>query len=464
MTLNQQQEQQSSSAGSIIIQETITKPVEVKRRGGAAVGFSLGGGGDHEYTDIVIDQQQSQQLSKQHQQQSPIAHQSRKSANEDDMQRLVAYINQFEQDSNSNIQATTIAAEPHLITLPGDKAPVVVTSTSSSPQAPPPIQDAAATVATPSSKLRLSSSSLSSSASDDDMGEDEDGEWLGEGENEPKETTEPIKKVDNEYEELEIDHGSKKRRDDHLIKRDHVDRRTYIVNKLYDNLGDEDNNKIDRIPQVFPMEENDDQYEKVIIDKNKPKSGLTSSVVVEDGEYDNDLIVSDLNLAEVDEKNVIMVVNRPSTDTGSNTLSSSGTNCISQDTEHIYMNVGGSGAVPSGGPNNPIPPSFPSNSAAIRDSLGFDVTGIVGDSMRENIYENGGNVASVEEEKFDSELVELNQQIKHLLNAPSSPPISDGNLVLSDSSNQNTQIISTSNDLKKEDLTNKNEDVIHIIL
>ena len=95
------------------------------------------------------------------------------------------------------------------------------------------------------------------------MGEDEDGEWLGEGENEPKEATEPIKKVDNEYEELEIDHGSKKRRDDHLIKRDHVDRRTYIVNKLYDNLGDEENNKIDRIPQVFPMEENDDQYEKV---------------------------------------------------------------------------------------------------------------------------------------------------------------------------------------------------------
>jgi hypothetical protein len=263
VTLNQQQEQQSSNTGSIIIQETITKPVEVKRRGGAAVGFSLGGSGDHEYTDIVIDQQQSQQLSKQHQQQSPIAHQSRKSANEDDMQRLVAYINQFEQDSNSNIQATTIAAEPHLITLPGDKAPAVVTSTSSSPQAAPPIQDAAATVATPSSKLRLSSSSLSSSASDDDMGEDEDGEWLGEGENEPKEATEPIKKVDNEYEELEIDHGSKKRRDDHLIKRDHVDRRTYIVNKLYDNLGDEENNKIDRIPQVFPMEENDDQYEKV---------------------------------------------------------------------------------------------------------------------------------------------------------------------------------------------------------
>lgn len=174
---------------------------------------------------------------------------------------------------------------------------------------------------------------------------------------------------------------------------------------------------------------------------------MISSGVVDDGEYDNDLIVTDHDpsLAEVNEKNVIMVVNRSAT----SSLSLSHHGGVKD--EHIYMNVSTSKETP-----------------AIRESLGFDVADIVPPAIQreEIIYENGaGNV----EEKFDSELVELNQQIKHLL-APSAniPNQEHADDLAPSSSDSQAPSLSTNvsfrapNSISNDDLneSSKNRDIV----
>lgn len=138
---------------------------------------------------------------------------------------------------------------------------------------------------------------------------------------------------------------------------------------------------------------------------------MISSVVVDDGEYDNDLIVTDHepNLADMSEKNVIMVVNRSSSTADS--LSESQQATIND--EHIYMNVTSSTMAKTSliGVQNAV-----TSSAVIRESLGFDIADIANEPCHERIYQNGCDVPAVIEEKFDSDIVELNQQIKHLLN------------------------------------------------
>lgn len=92
--------------------------------------------------------------------------------------------------------------------------------------------------------------------------------------------------------------------------------------------------------------------------------------------------------------------------------------------DHIYMNVNkvesnanaNRSVQTSGSPTKEAP--------IIRESLGFDIDNIISQSsshpinnvIAENIYEND----ALKSEDFDSELLELNQQIKSLLNAP--PP------------------------------------------
>lgn len=425
-TLTQQQQPHTTgipqSSSSMTVSEAAGGGELVKRRG---VAFHLdnNGGGEHEYTDI--DTTTSQPVQQQQQQQPPpVSH--RKSSNDDDMQRLVAYINQFEQDSNSNIRsAAAEKCEPHVITLSGDRNDLEVTAqvdvvdsgggVTSAPLQQSPSDDLS-TNPVVATKLRLSSSSLSSSASEN--GDDDDEEDSHNDEN-------------NEYEELRGEGNEQPQPVGRRINDDSskqiVDRRTYIVNKLYDNLEGSGESSSHPLPTttattVFPMDENvddDNQYEKVIIDKRK-KSLIDEATAAE---YDNDLLVTSEPIDVVGgEKNVIMVVNRSATSTLK----------MNNDDEHIYMNVGPNTSTmistsKSSGQQQQLP------SPQIRESLGFDVTEIVQRGptsttmiRNENIYENGGGghssvVATTGscgvEEKFDSDLVELNKQIKNLLNS-----------------------------------------------
>lgn len=265
---------------------------------------------EHEYTDILVVDSMAAKSSLQQQQQkqqilTPTTTQStssavtmtapiipvvvtRKSANEDDMQRLVAYINQFEQDSNSSIRVAAAKSEQHLAVLPivdcqQEDLPSSQTNQQQQQQQPDPtIKEVVVGIVgsggDTSSKLRLSSSSLSSSdvaddndsiAGSNDCCHNKDGEM------------EEVVSVDDEngdmmvegvgvYEELEdvcgVDEvgGRKEEGCAVLLKRDQIDRRTYIVNKLYDNLGEDaaKSNIKEEHKTVFPIE-SDDQYEKV---------------------------------------------------------------------------------------------------------------------------------------------------------------------------------------------------------
>lgn len=243
---------QSSSSLTVSQPESAQNGAESKRRGGAGLNP-----GDHEYTDIDANQ-------------SPPPISQRKSVNDDDMQRLVAYINQFEQDSNSNIRAAA-KSEPHLVTLAAGSVGGGETTEASPVQPSENVVDPVAVSS--AAKLRLSSSSLSSSGSEVDDGDDES---LDDGLDAIKPSTtqsspENDARLGNEYEELEMpDVAVGRRSEDAVIKRDHVDRRTYIVNKLYDNLNEDAPSAAPstRIAQVFSMDENDDQYEKVSIFEN----------------------------------------------------------------------------------------------------------------------------------------------------------------------------------------------------
>jgi hypothetical protein len=160
----------------------------------------------------------------------------------------------------------------------------------------------------------------------------------------------------------------------------------------------------------------------VIIDKKKPNGGV--SAVGDDSEYDNDLIVTDQDPSiDPSENNVIMVVNRAN----KSATNISPTQSVPPQPfldDHIYMNV--NKVESNATANRPVQTSGSTTKEApiIRESLGFDIDNIISQSsshpinnvIAENIYEND----ALKSEDFDSELLELNQQIKSLLNAP--PP------------------------------------------
>ena len=152
------------------------------------------------------------------------------------------------------------------------------------------------------------------------------------------------------------------------------------------------------------MNDDDDQYEKVIINHKKASSEYES-------EYDNDLIPASGNNEKV-------VVNTQPSSTELKSINEP--NNAQKSEEHIYMNVASFGDV-----NLRSSDELSSKEIEVRESTGFDIAHL-------SHYENGLQLNLSQNEikqeqqveqketvefdaKFDTELVELNNQIKKLL-------------------------------------------------
>ena len=245
------------------------------------------------------------------------------STNGDEMQQIVAYINKFEKE-NSLVTTTTTAATTLKSTVSANLTSIAA--------------DNIDLMAEPNAKLRLSSSSLSSSTTGQEEEEDDD-----DGEN-------------NSY--LEDESSSA------------IDRRTYIAHS----------NELAETPALaVEVEDDDNQYEKVILNNSGGKS-----------------VISDEN--------------KP------NLCASPGSQGpVQAQEEHIYVNLNLSssssrpylaGEDDEAEKENRIQHAV-SQDLILRESTGFNV---------ENLAVNSNLIIN----SFDTELVQLNQQIRDLLGSSES--------------------------------------------
>ena len=299
--------------------------------------------------------------------------------NEDEMQKIVAYMNKFEKESIKTVDPTSTLEAVEIDPLSQDN---LIPSATTQQELINSFNDIPS-IEEPS-KLRLSSSSLSSS--EESLNENNNSSNTNNNivqndyddiSNTPITTT-TFKIASNESETMVVTTQNLNSilSPSNKLPESQIDRRTYIVNKIYDNFSDETQKKFNK---------DDEQYEKVIIKHN---------VVEDSNEYDNDLLIKP-------ENNFVKT----------------------QVEEHIYVNV------------NDLDKNVNNSDSVIRESLGFDVEKY---KISTNHYENGLELNIKEEESnieestkqkdkenrntkiessntFDSELVEINQQINNLL-------------------------------------------------
>ena len=285
-------------------------------------------------------------------QQDSVAEALKDEVNVDEMQQLVAYINQFEKENISH--AVNIVENSSYITLTPmqiaqlDKNMQQNLENETKSMVTEPALDIDL-IESSRSKLRLSSSSLSSS-----------GDSLGSIENTVQE--EPV-----------------------------PDRRTYVINKIYDNLHnemEETNTLNTKDFQQINMSDND-EYKKVIFKQQELESDY--------GEYNNDLLVKP---ASQDNPKI-----------HKSTMSKSLFQTETAD-EHIYANVKAR------------------EETEARESMGFNVNSLILEKEQSDVnIESLGlerqssssqefldaEINNKMEETFDNELIELNNQIKKLL-------------------------------------------------
>ena len=293
------------------------------------------------------------------------------------MQQLVEYINQFEKEN-----ITTAAENVNNSFI--EMTPIIQQQTRSGPaqQSATSIIDIDAIET--SSKLRLSASSLSSSeSSSNDANNDYDDIFANHDDLDPKTEISTIKITSNETNPMIVStsnlnsiltssNNTDKIRSNYISSQ-FIDRRTYIINKVYDNL--ENNAPKDELSDE-ELEENDDQYKKVVLTHQRK---LQPEIENDYGEYHNDLLVSNYNTPiSQQSNNMIKIVGKPA-----NTE-------VTKD--HIYVNVEF---------ENKLEP-------LIRESLGFEVQELI---QENNPIEQN----EIVNKNFDTELVEINNQINQLL-------------------------------------------------
>jgi hypothetical protein len=185
--------------------------------------------------------------------------------NEDDMQRLVAYMNQFEKENISN----AVVANQHHSSLMSINQQNQLTSVQPNQQSDEKSIGNSA-VDLPSieepSKLRLSSSSLSSygdSLSNENNFEEQ---HVNQPESKTFESTGTIQISPNELNPMIVTTQNL----NNLLKNSNcgpreIDRRTYIVNKIYGNLDENVTETANAQLTKNDTLNEDDQYEKVIL-------------------------------------------------------------------------------------------------------------------------------------------------------------------------------------------------------
>ena len=186
------------------------------------------------------------------------------------MQRLVAYMNQFEKENISNAAVTS---QHHSSLMSINQSHQQVTSTQQQPNQNTDDKSMGNSVVDlPSieepSKLRLSSSSLSSygdSLSNDNNFEDN----ANQAESKTFESTGTIQISSNESNPMIVTTQNLNSLFANTNSRPHeIDRRTYIVNKIYDNLDENECENVNAKTTNKGISDNlneDDQYEKVIL-------------------------------------------------------------------------------------------------------------------------------------------------------------------------------------------------------
>lgn len=337
---------------------------------------------------------------------------------EDDMQQLVEYINQFEKE-NISTAVENVANNNSYIEITSI-IPVQTPQIGSNQQAASSMIDIDAIET--SSKLRLSASSLSSSAessSNDANNEYDDifgssannnnnNDELNNERNKPETLISTFKITPNETNPMIVSTNNLNsiltmseninNSDSHAftktnyISSQFIDRRTYIINKVYDSLDTNISASQPISNEDERVEEDDNQYEKVLLTHQR-KIQPFEEVESEYGEYHNDLLVSSSNSANQMQTSVIKIVGKASHNNDDAVC------------EPIYIN---SDAFET------------KNDVLIRESYGFEVEEI--NETKINVSNNkleptvNQNVIDNQESNFDTEIIELNSQINKLLN------------------------------------------------
>jgi hypothetical protein len=305
------------------------------------------------------------------------------------MQQLVEYINQFEKE-NITTAVENVANSSYIEIAPIIQSKTQMQTTPDSNKESRSHVDIDAIEN--SSKLRLSSSSLSSSAesSSNDINNDYEDIFAVNNDldsdtknNTQHETMATIKITPNETNPMivstnnlnsiltsseNIDKNSVR---NNQISSQFIDRRTYIINKVYDTL---ENNKIPRVEDNLNDEE--DEYEKVVLNPRVYKNSEVKDAS-DYGEYHNSLLVTSNETIQNKNNELIKVITKPI-----------------DNNEHIYANV-------NLNENDSL-----ENKIIPRESLGFEVNELL--LEKPNV-----------EKSFDSEIIELNSQINNLLSSDS---------------------------------------------
>jgi len=354
--------------------------------------------------------------------------------NEDDMQRLVAYMNQFEKENISN----AVVTNQHHSSLMSINQQTQLTSVQhQSNQQPDEKSIGNSAVDLPSieepSKLRLSSSSLSSygdSLSNENNFEEQ---HVNQPESKTFESTGTIQISPNELNPMIVTTQNLNNLLKNSTCRPHeIDRRTYIVNKIYDNLDENVTETVNAQLKNDNLNE-DDQYEKVILRHKDTNENNDEVLLSKKDEYDQKKVEP-----------------------------------VEYQEEHIYVNVNKtvlksknkSSEKPSVLTHKEAESDETIKTPLIRESTGFDVTNTL---KNLNHYENSSLFQSeildknklnqlakessehqvkqlspnqkIDSENFDAnfdtELVELNNQIEKLLTKNSedsvkTEPLKDG--------------------------------------
>lgn len=394
--------------------------------------------------------------------------------NPDEMEQIVAYINNFEKENISNavnvskiespsvtIQNDILPIEP--VSIPNDidyKTSILDTEDQKIPtQISTSIISASdlEVVIDEPSKLRLSSSSLSSSG--DSYLNDNEINKLGDIDDNDDNLTTTLKIHTTEEDPMIVT----TRNLNSLLKSNqapnNINRCTYIVNKIYDNFELESDSKFD----TGSMNNEDDQYEKVLLvhhtQKNKdrknsmsneaamkwdnvnnyenePNNLINSHITdksdekIYECEYDNDLLITNSMKNDFSKSNNIIVVNRSNLNNAHFKHHKQHLNNVVDD-DHIYVNVNSNNQLKS------VQPIF-NDIPIIRESQGFEISSDIQEVKREDShYENASYLISnnfnqddkeiqqnddpkLIDKNFDFELVELNNQITKLLTTSNS--------------------------------------------
>ncbi len=274
----------------------------------------------------------------------------------DEMQQIVEYMKKFEKENNPNKNNNNDENDS------SRRSPIVIENNEDNDDVRP-------------KQLRLSSSSLSSSVHS--LSNDK--------------KVEEVEEV--LYEEILESNLNKNALNDEevtLESKVSIDRRnTYVINKIYDNLNDQD---------YF----NDDmnQYEKVILQNSSAAKASSENLDIEPEEV---VEIKAETLKNEEDDYYENVKNTAKSDKPS----------AEPPSEHIYVNVSGTAQVDEKeAPENETEKIKDQlDDMSIRESTGFEIADLI--NAKETVIEST-NFQIVDD--FDSELKELNNQIKDLLN------------------------------------------------